>query len=256
MLGIIRVLEQMLDGTAVNGEHNKVAILDHIVGRFESTALPVFLTLEQWRQWVEYHVQTFQFAPPLIQTAKRNWNASFIQAFQAPPPCSILTDEQRQDIIRALSNYCEASLLTLNKIMMLKEEVNGFKVVTNPSVLSTEILGDLLWWFHKYGRGEDGVADIQSLRLNQENILQKLKVVDQERKTGGQSVDSAKTEQTAMDHLNALGKGLHSLSLVELLNKMGVGLQIYNEHTKEMESWLLGLAPDFPKGKRELNFDW
>jgi hypothetical protein len=96
--------------------------------------------------------------------------------------------------------------------------------------------------------------DIQSLRLNQERILQKLSVVDQERKFN--YIEGDQSEKTAIDYLNALGVAVDTFPLVELLNKMGVGLQIYNEHTKEMETWLLGLAPDFPKGKRELRFDW
>ncbi len=66
----------------------------------------------------------------------------------------------------------------------------------------------------------------------------------------------SRIEKTAMDYLNELEGGIHSLQLVELLNKISLGLQIYNEHTKEMESWLLGLAPDFPKGRQELKFDW
>ena len=37
---------------------------------------------------------------------------------------------------------------------------------------------------------------------------------------------------------------------------MGVGLQIYDNNTKQLQSWLLGLAPPFPKGEKELRFDW
>ena len=136
----------------------------------------------------------------------------------------------------------------MNKIMMLKEAVNGYKVVTNPSVLSTEILGDLLWWFHKYGRGKDGVMDINTLRLSQDAVVSKLAVVENERK------QAVSADKTAMDYLKELAGGLDSLPLVELLNKMGLGLQIYNDHTKQEESWLLGLAPDFPKGKRDTAF--
>jgi hypothetical protein len=194
-----------------------------------------------------------------------------------------LSAEQQDDIVKLLSDYCEGTLLTMNKVMMLKEAVNGFKVVTNPSVLSTEILGDLLWWFHKYGKNGDGLKSINDLKLSQGSILQKLKFVDQKTKEcslAGEpmslngssstvrslickdgsksmvsSISSKSSILTAMDHLGAIG-GLESFPLVELLNRMGVGLQIYNEHTKEMESWLLGIAPDFPKGKRELRFDW
>ena len=53
-------------------------------------------------------------------------------------PLKRLSTAMQQEVLSILSNYCESSLTVMSKIMFFKGEVNGHKVITNPSVLSTE----------------------------------------------------------------------------------------------------------------------
>ena len=228
MMNVIKVIDEMLDGTPVNGEHRRATILDHVMNRFEGADLPIFMTEDQWKQWMRNQIISFQFNPPFTIDG-------------------LLTTEQQEDVIMLLFDYCQDNVISMDKIMMLQEAVNGYKVVTNPSILSSEILGDLLWWFHKYNKNK---MDIESLRLSQDSIIEKLNVVAEERRQANDQ------QISTFNYGFESHGGLHSLPLVELLNKIGLGLQIYDEQKHETQSWLLGLAPDFPKGKRELRFDW
>ena len=181
---VIQIMHAMLNDTPVNGEHCISAILDHVVSRFDAATIPIFMNKVDWRQWLADAVLTFPFSPPLVYPYKwMQWLKDGLMtwrftssAFDKEKELSI---EQREDVVQLLSDYCEESLVTLNKIMLLQEEVSGFKVVTNPSVLSTEILGDLLWWFHRHN---DDKTNINALRLSQHSVMDKLKVVDKERK--------------------------------------------------------------------------
>ncbi len=410
MFHIITIIREMVDNTSVKGEQRTCAIIDHVITCYDSANHPVFMTEKQWIQWIYNTIVSF----PSMRSTKNT-----------------LSKQQSNDLIHLVIDYCKQTLLTMNKLMILQYPVNDIKYVTNPSVLSTEILGDLLWWFHKYSdlatrRGNlididtnvivkrlkmieyafrsipveylvtsmeeqcgnsknsfqrtivtelsslSTVIDLQQrlpllyslfnwtqaastevseredvkglvvvaktmimlsisdmelviyqssvsflklrkpsvllhvnastieqslynigysqlsntnihmvhtvfaclfliisyllqwiferidrqdrglsqLCLSQTNIINKLQQVHSDRKK------FEVTELTAIDHLSRLNGGMQSLPLVKLLIKMGVGLHIYDEKRKENQAWLLGLAPPFPKGERELRFEW
>ena len=239
ILDIIGVIKAMVDNTVVNGEHNTAGIINYILNQYDISPLPIVMTKLQWKLWLHKQILTFPFTPSLTDG-------------------EILLPSQQDDLVNILISYCENTLLTINKIMILSHDINGYQIITNPSLLSTHIVGDLLWWFHKYNTNK---MDMTSLKLSQQSIMEKLRVVHSEHhhRSNNRQIkpdNSMSDNATALDILMKLENGVDSLPLVDLLNRIGLGLQIYDEQTQQMETWLLGLAPEFPKGERELRFDW
>ena len=164
VLNVVNIIDNMLLHNNISGEHRKAVILDYIVHLFHTSNLPVFISEEQWKQWLHITIQTFK-------------SSSSVYAIE-----QVLTPSQHQDVITLLADYCEENLVHMHKILLFDEALgvdNEYKVVTNPSILSTELLGDLLWWFHKFNTNP---YDITAFRLSQSDILEKLRIVDWERK--------------------------------------------------------------------------
>ena len=106
----------MLDRTIVIGAHQDAAILEYVVNRFDDAMLPVFMTNAQWKNWLIKQIIIF---PP----------------FLVINDIDSLSSSQREEVFEIIADYCEESLLVMSKIMRLNMPVNGFEVITSPSVL-------------------------------------------------------------------------------------------------------------------------
>jgi hypothetical protein len=83
-------------------------MVDHIVECFDQTELSIFMTELQWKNWLKEQIWKFPFFPSLNDIVNQNK--------QHEKDENSLSSEQLQDLMDLLSNYCEESLLTMNKM--------------------------------------------------------------------------------------------------------------------------------------------
>ncbi len=170
---VIRIINSMVDNTVINGEYRQAKILDIVIVNLASSRLPIFMSEVDWHEWLRTMIEPLTvkyFESIFVSTSSKT-------TFERQ---HLLSNSHYEELLNVIYTFIEENLQTTNIITKLPVDINGYKIITNPSVLSTEILGDLLWWFHKYNLNK---SDIYTLRLTHEDIVNKLQIVDNERKS-------------------------------------------------------------------------
>ena len=310
--------------TMMSHHHHVVAkdhysmLVEHITNQYANPSRKpaLFMKESEWQTWLTTSIKSFPFGYD----------------------CHSKLLDTSIEIMNGLYKHCENALLACSRVLKLNNDVNGYKVVTNPSALSCAIVGDLMWWFHYHNQhnhqrlhstllsslsisqstdnvnntsgvmkpslslatlssqstditssiGQYGGFDIKTLQLTQSSIIEKLQEVHRAKFPSNNKDDRAIMHKggfitfkrhatihptagpsggpsgpvtggeyaTAISVLDSMKGGFTSFPLVDLLNKMGMALEIYDDNVSKRKSWLVGLAPNFPKGHAELHYNF
>lgn len=194
-----------------------------------------------------------------------SWLAEQVNAYRAVVDHKTgSTEDHVQLVQRILVQFCHRTLQSLQRIAHLAlpmgassssasadaaaVEMIQQQVVTDPSLLTSAVMGDLFYWFVKQReRREKDHVTPEELKLTQEEILSHLQAVS----TWFPREMAGKIE-TAWDLLQRQGEARH-FPIVALLHKMKLTIVLLNERGQQV-SWLLGLAPEKP-ADRVLSLD-
>lgn len=91
----------------------------------------------------------------------------------------ILNADMKQDLRSYLIKFCLKTFIAIKKIYILLKPIDGCSVITNPSLLTSSIMGDLLYWYHVCNKNNKTVIET---KLTDDRVRQYLTVVHEKRK--------------------------------------------------------------------------
>lgn len=180
---------------------------------------------------------------------------------------SSLSKEVKQFVYGSFYRYCKDKLASIKRIYILPKPLEGgYTIITNPSKMTSSVMGDLLYWYTKMCPPNNRFDKEQLFLSNEKIIKYLLQVHDHRQETlkdlqdlqdkSIQKLSTKYTDDGIETAIEVLLNHVQTLPLCDLLVTMGLCVEQKRQTTnsnhealvsKEViaSSWLVGLAKKF-----------